>query len=151
MNDDATTNPAAAPPWPAPWWPRGAAWPSFAPQQLQQPINPGWSFGNLVSVTTLNSSAPDVERAVVSEHSYGRQIGRIGDALCAVLEALPTLRDDERVRGFVALAAQVEAIKRAASRSRVERLREDLEALQREDPQAFAALAALLARPGPRG
>lgn len=31
---------------------------SFAPSSLTQPINPGWSFGNVISVTEQNSSAP---------------------------------------------------------------------------------------------
>jgi len=56
-----------------------------APQALNQPINPGWSFGN-ITVNNVNSSAPDVERDVVSRHSYGRQIGRLMDAVAALAD-----------------------------------------------------------------
>ena len=67
-------------------WPLAAArsWSSLmnlAPQFLSQPINPGWTLGSVINITENNSSAPDTEREVLSHHSYGRQLGRIIDAL----------------------------------------------------------------------
>src|SRR4051812_46356232 len=55
-----------------PWtWP---VWTSLAPQQLSQPINPGWTFGN-VFVTAQNSSAPQTKLEIVLTESYGRKMG----------------------------------------------------------------------------
>lgn len=62
---------------------------ALAPSQLTQTINPwSWTFGN-ASLFTINlgtSAAPGVETRVLSEvGSYGRQLGRIGEALAAVV------------------------------------------------------------------
>jgi len=62
---------------------------ALAPSQLTQTINPwSWTFGN-ASLFTINlgtSGAPGVESRVLSEvGSYGRQLGRIGEALAAVV------------------------------------------------------------------
>jgi hypothetical protein len=60
-------------------WP----WPSFffdpraqtSSVDFDQPINPGWTFGNLISVTEQNSSAPDTEREIVAtETERGRHV-----------------------------------------------------------------------------
>ena len=67
-------------------WPWRLAASGLAPQTLTQPINPGWSFGNVINVTSSNSSSPDTEREIVSRHSYGRQIGRMMDAIELLLE-----------------------------------------------------------------
>jgi hypothetical protein len=118
------------------------SWLGLAPRQLTQPINPGWSFGNLI-VNSANSSAPQVEQAVVSRHSYGRQIGRMMDALQALAEAMPQLRDDRRVQRFLDLAHDVQRIKQENAGQRLERLRQELEALKAEHPDEWRKLAAL--------
>jgi hypothetical protein len=135
-------------------WPWTLRWPpeagsgalfGFAPDRLWQPINPGWSFGNVV-VNTQNSSAPEVEQAVVSRQSYGRQIGRLMDAVQALAEVLeashPALRDDERLQHFEALVHEVEAIKQEAAGQRLARLKAELAALKRSDPAAWRKLMA---------
>ena len=134
-------------PWLAPWTMPGDAavpWFGLAPQRLDQPINPGWSFGNLISVTNMNSTAPQVEQEIVARHSYGRQIGRMMDALAAVVEALPaSKRADDRIGPFLDVVRDVDTIKRQAKLSRAERLKEELEQLRRDDPRAWRELAAL--------
>ncbi|HSV70675.1 MAG TPA: hypothetical protein VLI72_11225 [Methylibium sp.] len=120
---------------------------SMAPRQLTQPINTGWTFGNLIQVTEQNSSAPDTEQQIVSRHSYGRQIGRVMDAVALLLErADADARDDPRADDFAALQRDVETIKRAHSAARLQRLRDDLVALRRDQPEAWQELRALLAR-----
>lgn len=62
---------------------------ALAPSQLTQTINPwSWTFGDF-SLFTINlgtSKAPEVETRVLSEvGSYGRQLGRIGEALATVI------------------------------------------------------------------
>ena len=48
----------------------------------------GGQFG-LVNITVGQSSAPDVEKDVLSDvGSYGKQIGQVADALLAVIEHL---------------------------------------------------------------
>lgn len=124
------------------WMLQPWSWLGLAPRQLNQPINPGWSFGNLI-VNNANSSAPEVEQAVVSRHSYGRQIGRLTEALQAVAEALPAVKDDPRIEAFQALARDVQRIKQATAEQRLEQLREELEDLKARDPVAWRKLAAL--------
>ena len=60
---------------------------SLAPQQLWQAINPmsfyqqGAQFG-LINIDLGQTPQPDLERAVLNKvGSYGRQLGRIGDAM----------------------------------------------------------------------
>lgn len=137
----------------APWWawamPWSAAvsgrapWFGVAPQSLTQPINPGWSFGNVI-VNTTNSSAPDVEREIVNQHSYGRQIGRLMDAVEALSEAVPNVGKDERIKEFRALAAEVEEIKKEMAPRRLEQMQRELEWLKRNDPEGWAKLRELL-------
>ena len=126
--------------WTAPPWP----WSSVAPQRLDQQINPGWS---LVNVTYNNSSAPAIERDVLQQHSYGRQIGRLMDAILVLVERLPAgAKDDPRIEDFKALADDIARIKKNARLPRLERLQQDIEALRDEDPKAYAQLQARFAR-----
>jgi hypothetical protein len=60
---------------------------SLAPEQLMQAINP-WTFYNqgaqigLFNISLGDTRHPEIERKVLREvGSYGRQLGRIGDAL----------------------------------------------------------------------
>src|SRR5262245_48709708 len=69
--------------------------PFGAPGRLDQAINPGWVFGS-VTVNNVNSRDPDIERRIVEEVSYGRQLGRIMDALAAlVAQADPDTAPEE--------------------------------------------------------
>ncbi len=66
--------------------------PSLAPQKLWQPINP-WVFTQqgiqlgLVNIDLGQTPRPEVEQSILDEvGSYGRQLGRIGDALEVLLK-----------------------------------------------------------------
>ncbi|MCP4615127.1 MAG: hypothetical protein GY844_01695, partial [Bradyrhizobium sp.] len=79
--------------WDWPSWMRGTM-PNpldfFAPpRNLEQPILPGWVFGSVTNITEQNSSAPDTEREIVAAQSYGRQLGRVMDALAVLIADLP--------------------------------------------------------------
>ena len=129
--------------WPMPGGGSGLPQFSFAPERLWQPINPGWSFGNLI-VNQQNSSAPEVEQALVSQHSYGRQIGKLMDAVEALAKALPATASDPAIKAFGALVEDVDRIKKAATHQRLDRLREQIEALKTQDPAAWQQLASSL-------
>jgi len=129
----------------APWWLalQAAQAMSLAPRTLTQPINPGWTFGNLIQVTEQNSTAPETEQAIVRQHSYGRQIGRMMDAVDLLIEhAPPVVKQDKRAFELRELRREVDAIKRAQARRRLERLRDELKSLKRADSKAWQALRA---------
>lgn len=65
---------------------------SVAPEKLWQAINP-WTFFNqgaqlgLVNINLGQTPRPDIEHKVLAEvGSYGRQLGRIGDALEVLID-----------------------------------------------------------------
>lgn len=94
---------------------------SLAPRQLTQTINPwSWTFGDfsLFSINLGQSAAPGVESRVLAEvGSYGRQIGRIGDALEVLLawvEAQPNgpSRNDPALKALRLQLEHIDVIKR---------------------------------------
>lgn len=112
-----------------------ATWPAFAPYNLSQDILRGWSF---LTVNENNSSAPDVERRVVATESYGRQLGKLTDAV-AVLIA-DSGKTDPAFTELLELRDRVEKAKAEAKAERLKRLADDLKALKDQDLQAFEAL-----------
>ena len=65
---------------------------SLAPDQLWQAINP-WTFSNqgaqlgFVNINLGQTAHPEVERKLLDEvGSYGKQLGRIGDALEVLID-----------------------------------------------------------------
>jgi len=87
---------------------------SFMPWSLapvfSQPILPGWT----INVNSYNSTSPRTEGLVVSKFSYGKQLGRIADALAAIVETLPEeTRSTKAVKEFMALKAAIDVLKAA--------------------------------------
>lgn len=98
---------------------------SLAPDQLWQAINP-WTFMNqggqfgLVNINLGQTSRPDIERAVLDEvGSYGRQLGRIGDALEVLIDhvKLDGLGKDE-ADALTILKGQLAEIRKVKQRER---------------------------------
>jgi hypothetical protein len=109
------------------------SWPFAAPQNLTQPINPGWTFGNVI-VNETNSRAPNIEQAIVAKESYGRQIGLLLEAVSLLV------KDREEQKAFndlLKLHRDVEAIKREASLRRLDQIEHDLEVLKKYDQDAY--------------
>lgn len=46
-------------------------------------------FGNVITVTEANSTSPETEREILTKESYGRQLGRMMDAVAALIEERP--------------------------------------------------------------
>jgi hypothetical protein len=112
---------------------------SIAPHNLDQPILPGWTFGPVLNVNEVNSSAPQTEVQVVQRYSYGRQLGRISDALSVII-AHEGLSSDERLRDFVEMKKEIDTIKQDMSIDRVSQLRADLAALKSDRPGEYREL-----------
>ena len=117
-------------------WPWTWPFPSM-PEQFTQPILPGWSLFN---ITENNSSAPDTERRIVAQDSYGRQIGRIMDALEVLIEERHKGAPDKPAfEEFEQLRKRVDQAKRAAAVDRLTRIGDDLALLKAEDDVAYQA------------
>jgi hypothetical protein len=60
-------------------------------QSLDQLVQRLWQPAGLININLGQSSAPEVEQEILEDvGSYGRQLGRIGDALGGADEALPS-------------------------------------------------------------
>lgn len=115
------------------------------PRNFEQPILPGWVFGNVTNITEQNSSAPETERAIIAEQSYGRQLGRIMDALAALIAQLPEAkRHATAFTEFAKIRAEIDGIKAGAASRRLDRIAADLTALKEIMPEDYRRLAAKL-------
>jgi hypothetical protein len=101
-------------------------------------------------VNSHNSSAPQTEADVLERHSYGRQLGRIADALAELIADRPDAGDTGALRQFLDMKADIDAIKAGNAEARVQRLLADLDLLKALRPEAHARLKAELARRLPR-
>jgi hypothetical protein len=115
------------------WWP----WPA-APSELSQPILPGWTFGN-VTVNEQNSSAPATEREIVAEESYGRQIGKLLDAVATLIAERGNSPQPEALTDLIALQTRVDEIKTRAAKRRLDQVQQDLRRLKDHDRVAYDA------------
>jgi hypothetical protein len=115
----------------------------LAPQSLTQPILPGWT----ITINGINSSAPQTEVEVIQRHSYGRQLGRMADALQALIEDRGQgAPDDDRFKQFTRMKQEIDEIKLDAAATRVDRLRDDLAALKAARPTEYRRLRDALQR-----
>jgi len=137
--------PDATPWWARMWLPFGPA----APHELSQPINPGWAFGNVI-INERNSSSPATEAAILAEQSYGRQIGKLLDAVAALIDERPDAVDRPAYAELLKLRDSVERTKCEAAARRIDQIRRDLALLEATDPALYeetvAALRAVLPR-----
>jgi len=114
----------------------------FGPEQLSQPILPGWNFGNMYFVSEENSRDPGMERQILAENSYGRQLGRIMDALTVLVnqQSEAARAADGPLKEFLDLAEEIREIKERARTRRVDNLRSSLASLRQQCPQEFKQL-----------
>jgi hypothetical protein len=118
----------------------------LAPQSLTQPIQPGWAFGNVITVTERNSSSPETEREIVSEESYGRQLGRVIDAVTVLIQERPkNLPKKKAFDDLLELSNTIEKIKSRSVASRLKRVEADLVRLKAERPEDYRRIASTMA------
>lgn len=115
---------------------------AFAPQKLWQSIDSGWSFGN-VTINEQNSSAPRTEQAILAQESYGRQIGKLLDAVSALIKTQPHNNTNKAFVDIAELVERIDRIKHQEAADRIKHFRHDLELLgasdRPEDQAAFKA------------
>jgi hypothetical protein len=144
-SDPQLSNPPA---WDWPYWMKGSM-PNpldffAAPRNFVQPILPGW-FGSVINITEQNSSAPDTEREVVATQSYGRQLGRVMDALAVLIADLPKEKQDASAFvEFAKICREINDIKAQAAARRLDRAAADLATLKETKPEEYERLAAAL-------
>jgi hypothetical protein len=113
-----------------PWLPQ-------APSILDQPILPGWTL----NINSNNSSSPQTEADVLTKHSYGRQIGRVSDALRAlILESHAKPPKTGPLAEFLAMWGEVEQVKTESATRRLEQIVSDLALLKGQDPAEYLRL-----------
>ena len=110
-----------------------------------------------ININNVRAGDPELERRII-EHvaSYGRQLGRMMEALDVVIGHLrlgerTDLTADERhaLQDFSDLVRQVQMLKGDTSPPRLtvaelDRMLDDLQALKQQDPPAYQRLAARL-------
>ena len=113
-------------------------WLRLAPASLVQPILPGWTL----NVNSNNSSAPQTEADVVAKHSYGRQLGRMADALRLVILELQQEGQPmpEPFAEFLSLWKDIESVKTQGAEVRLEQVVSDLARLKNCDNAAYQRL-----------
>ena len=88
---------------------------ALAPSQLTQTINPwSWTFGDM-SLFTVNlgqSSDPQFEARVLEQvGSYGRQIGRIGEALAVIVAQTGVDPEEPAIKALLRQVEDIAALK----------------------------------------
>lgn len=115
----------------------------WGPQNLSQPILPGWTL----NVNSNNSTAPETEVDVVAKHSYGRQLGRISDALeLLIAERHGKAPKDKRFTDFLTMKHEIDEVKLQAATQRIERITKDLALLKAQDKEQYERLRDALQR-----
>ncbi|BBF70292.1 hypothetical protein SBA_ch1_24920 [Sphingomonas bisphenolicum] len=102
---------------------------ALAPQKLWQSINSGWSFGN-VTINESNSSAPQTEQAILAQESYGRQIGKLLDAVDLLVKQQPDWQQTKAFEEVDQLKTKIDGVKHDLAVKRIEQLRGDLDLLR---------------------
>ncbi len=115
------------------------------PQNLVQPILPGWNLGSIINGTEENSTAPDTERDIVAHDSYGRQLGKILDALEILIteRAQPGALPRE-LGEILQLHEKIEETKAKAAKRRLDRVTADLDVLKQGDQEEYARIVSVL-------
>ena len=120
------------------------AWQALAQNSFltyDEPILPGWT----INIDSNNSSSPTMERDVLQKASYGKQLGRLGDAVAALIALQPAeARAKAPFKPFTDMQADITGVKLRGIERRVERMAADLKQLKTKDLTTYARLSAQL-------
>lgn len=129
------------------WWGQWAATmqPSLVPRSVSEPILPGWTFGNSITVNENNSTSPETERQILAQLSYGSQLGVLIDALVALIKERPAAAPKlDALERMLELAEHVQDIKKEATQTSAQRLIVELTRLKRYHQTEFGQIMAAL-------
>jgi hypothetical protein len=108
-------------------------WMQLAPTNLVQPILSGWTF----NINSSNSTAPETEANVVARHSYGRQLGRISDALRELLRERAAPLPQGPFTEFMSMCDEIDEVKEMSAAKRLEQISADLSLLKTKDEAEY--------------
>jgi hypothetical protein len=110
----------------------------FAPGNLNQPILPGWSFGN-VSVNYAGNA--DIEKDVVEKvASYGKQLGVITDVVLELAGDKPP-KGEHPLAQLREIAAKIRKVKEEHKHSLAEQASEAMARLAKSEPSEARRIA----------
>ena len=109
-------------------------------RSFTQPILPGWTF----NIDSNNSSSPQTEADVLAKFSYGKQLGKINDALALLIAHRDAPPDAPAFQEFAEMTAQIEKAKAAGIGRRVEQVKADLKLLKKTNRREYDRLSAAL-------
>lgn len=116
------------------WWLAQMAAASRSPFgafSLSEPVLPNGTFAGIV-INENNSTDPRVEHAIVTRESYGRQLGRMMDAVAVLIDERPAAaKSSDALSEFERLKRTIDGIKERGSHDRFERVKTDLEWLRK--------------------
>ena len=118
------------------WW-------NFVPDWLNQPILPGWFS---ITVNNRNSRSPRTEQEIVAEHSYGRQLGHLTEAVAKLIERAPESRQVPEFNALLELHRKIRQIKQRSKAERMNRLEADLAHLRNDSREEYDRIVARLTR-----
>ena len=108
---------------------------------LYEPILPNGTFAGIV-INENNSADPAVERHVVSQFSYGRQLDALIDAVDVLIEELPVAPrkqgDAAKLKSLQDMKGRIDTLKSQVRKSQVERIVEELGRLADSDLEQCA-------------
>ena len=117
---------------------------NVVPDWLSQSILPGWFS---ITVNNRNSRSPRTEEDIVREHSYGRQLGHLSDAVVALIrERSPDAGEVKEFKALLELHDEIGAIKERSKAERLNRLQAELMLLEKEWPEEYTRIARKLSR-----
>ena len=136
----ATSNGVAqVPDWWRAWAGLGAQlW--FAPHTLTQAILPGWTWAPELTINQGNSSAPATEAEIVRHHSYGRQLGRLADAVQVLIDERGERPRPPALDAFSRMKQEIDQLKLDAAADRVGQIVADLGTLRAAGSPAYERL-----------
>jgi hypothetical protein len=108
-------------------------WMQLAPTNLVQPILSGWTL----NINSNNSSSPQTEADVFARHSYGRQLGRISDALRELLRERAAKLPKGALAEFMSMCEEIDKVKAISAAKRLKQITADLTLLKTKDEAEY--------------
>ncbi len=111
-------------------------------RSFSQPILPNWTF----NIDSNNSSSPQTEADVVAQFSYGKQLGKINDALAWLIAHREDASGSAALSEFTTMKNDIDLAKAKSATRRIEQVTSDLAALKVLNPVEFRRVSAALRR-----